>query len=86
MQSSIEKETFTLKSLSLNMWKVQIFILQELTSQSEPIPKNIKDAVILTVWASGIPGKSKREEPLRIKLKSDTGLVKQNQYPLKLES
>lgn len=59
--------------------ETSIFILQELTFQSEPIPKEMKDAVIPIVWARDIPGKSKRAEPVRIKLKSDTGLVIQNQ-------
>uniref|UniRef100_A0A8C5TGM6 ribonuclease H n=1 Tax=Malurus cyaneus samueli TaxID=2593467 RepID=A0A8C5TGM6_9PASS len=49
------------------------------------IPKEVEDAVIPIVWANGFPGRFKRVEPVNITLKTGATLVRQIQYPLKLE-
>ncbi|KAK4810546.1 LOW QUALITY PROTEIN: hypothetical protein QYF61_004509, partial [Mycteria americana] len=52
----------------------------------EEIPAEVEDAVMPLVWASGIPGRSKLVEPVKVVLKSGTKPVRQNQYPIKWEA
>ncbi|KAK4807172.1 hypothetical protein QYF61_024292 [Mycteria americana] len=52
----------------------------------EEIPAEVEDAVTPLVWASGIPGRSKLAEPVKVVLKSGTKPVRQNQYPINWEA
>ncbi|KAK4806972.1 hypothetical protein QYF61_027339 [Mycteria americana] len=52
----------------------------------EEIPAEVEDAVAPLVWASGIPGRSKLAEPVKVVLKSGTKPVRQNQYPINWEA
>ncbi|KAK4806190.1 hypothetical protein QYF61_001113 [Mycteria americana] len=52
----------------------------------EEIPVEVENAVTPLVWASGIPGRSKLAEPVKVVLKSGTKPVRQKQYPIKWEA
>lgn len=66
--------------------EVRIFMAQNTPRPEEEIPAEAKDAVIPPVWACGVPGQSKWAEPVRVVLKPRTKLVRQKQYPIKLEA
>ncbi|GAB0207316.1 protein NYNRIN-like [Grus japonensis] len=63
----------------------QVFMLQKEMPLPE-IPKEVEDAMIPLVWASGTPGRSKAAEPVVIQLKPDAKPVRRKQYPVKLEA
>lgn len=66
--------------------EARIFMLQNTQRPEEEIPAEVEDAVIPLVWASGVPGRSKLAEPVRVVLKPGTKPVRQKQYPIKLEA
>ncbi|KAJ7397076.1 hypothetical protein BTVI_138821 [Pitangus sulphuratus] len=49
--------------------KAATCLVQEITPVTDNIPTEVEDAVVPTMWASGIPGKSERAEPVKITLK-----------------
>lgn len=55
------------------------------TGKQSQIPQQILDQVFPGVRASGVHGKSKNAEPVKINLKPGAGPVRIKQYPLKLE-
>ncbi|KAK4811225.1 hypothetical protein QYF61_022122 [Mycteria americana] len=65
--------------------EAKIFMLQD-TPGTEEIPAEVEDAVTPLVWASGIPGRSKLAEPVKVVLKSGSKPVRQKQYPIKWEA
>ena len=58
--------------------EARIFMLQNTPRPKEEIPAEVEDAVTPLVWASGIPGRSKLAEPVKVVLKSGTKPVRQN--------
>lgn len=66
--------------------EAQVFMLQQPEKKEEEIPEEVENAVTPLVWATGVPGKSKAAEPVRIQLKPDAKPVRLKQYPLKLEA
>ncbi|KAK4811133.1 hypothetical protein QYF61_019764, partial [Mycteria americana] len=66
--------------------EARIFMLQKTPRPKEEIPAEVEDAVTPLVWASGIPGRSKLAEPVKVVLKSGTKPVRQKQYPIKWEA
>ncbi|KAK4831054.1 hypothetical protein QYF61_014986 [Mycteria americana] len=52
----------------------------------EEIAAEVEDAVTPLVWVSGIPGRSKLAESVKVVLKPGTKPVRQKQYPIKWEA
>ena len=56
-------------------------------AELQQVPAGVEGAVIPIVWAGGVPGKSKRADPVRIDLKPRSSpVVRIKQCPLKLEA
>uniref|UniRef100_A0A8D2M3L5 Core shell protein Gag P30 domain-containing protein n=1 Tax=Zonotrichia albicollis TaxID=44394 RepID=A0A8D2M3L5_ZONAL len=51
-----------------------------------PIPREVEDAVIPSVWETDIPGKSKLAQPVHVELKEGARAVQVKQYPIKPEA
>lgn len=52
----------------------------------EGVPEETENTVTSLVWASGTPGRSWQAQPVSITLKPESRLLRQKQYPLKLEA
>ncbi|KAL9871155.1 uncharacterized protein GJ701_016870 [Geothlypis trichas] len=61
-----------------------LFVIKEV--DAFPIPEEIEQAVVPWVWESGVPGKSKAAQPVKVELKEGAQPVRVKQYPLKLEA
>ncbi|KAK4816189.1 hypothetical protein QYF61_012654 [Mycteria americana] len=66
--------------------EAKIFMLRNTPRLNKKIPAEVEYAVIPLVWASGIPGRSKLVEPVKVVLKSGSKPVRQNQDPIKWEA
>ncbi|KAK4811126.1 hypothetical protein QYF61_019757 [Mycteria americana] len=87
-QIVFEKGNIQVQILEEKALEAQVLMLQEEAQENpEPktIPEEILNAVTPLVWASGIPGRSHAAEPVNITLKPGARLVRQKQYPIKLE-
>ncbi|XP_061205549.1 uncharacterized protein LOC133210300 [Neopsephotus bourkii] len=62
----------------------QILVLKN--KPTARIPEEVEQAVIPTVWETGVPGKSKSAQPVIVELKDGARPVRVKQYPLKLEA
>lgn len=54
--------------------------------REEQIPEEVENAVIPSVWASAVPGRSKSAGPVKVSLKPGAKPVRQKQYPIKREA
>lgn len=79
---TFEDEDLVMKILESKVG--QILLLKE--NPIVKIPQAVEDAVIPTVWETGIPGRSKAVKPVKVELKEGVKPVRLKQYPLKLEA